>query len=51
VKPNQNIKIIKPPYIKISLELRSKGIFLKTFKERPNKTLTQLRKKKVGPNK
>lgn len=34
-----------------SLEFRSKGIFLKIFKDKPNKTFIQLRKKKVGPNK
>jgi hypothetical protein len=33
------------------LEFKSKGIFLKTFKDKPNNTFIQLRKKKVGPNK
>lgn len=49
VIPNQNIKIIKPPNKSNSFKLKSTGIVLLKNKDVPNKTLTQLLKKKVGP--
>ena len=49
VKPSQNIKKMIPKYKRYSLELTSSGIFLLIAVERPNRTFTQLLKKKVGP--
>ena len=49
VIPNQNIKMIKPPNSNNSFKFKSTGITLLKNKDVPNKTLTQLLKKKVGP--
>lgn len=49
VIPNQNIKIINPPNSNNSFKFKSTGITLLKNNDVPNKTLTQLRKKKVGP--
>lgn len=40
---------IKPPYKINSFEFKSRGIFLWWWTDKPNKALTQLRKKNVGP--
>ena len=49
VIPNQNIKIINPPKSNNSFKLKSTGIVLLKNNEVPNRTFTQLLKKKVGP--
>lgn len=45
------MRTTSPPYISISFEFKSRGIFLKIFKDKPKRTFIQLRKKKVGPSK